>query len=89
MQENNDLVSVSINDNKLIITVGVEALDTILFRPCSQWQITDINTFAKDLVTELTSEDEEGTTLVHQMLDTAANNAFENGSAGMIDIDEG
>ena len=45
--------------------------------------VTDELRFAKDVVDELLTEDEEGTTAVHLMLDRACLNAIENGSLGV------
>lgn len=52
------------------------ALDT-------RWRITDVDAFAKDLVSEMNSEDEQGTTLIHKMCDAAINELLENGGEGI------
>lgn len=51
--------------------------------------IVDVAVFADEFVRELNSEEEDGTTLVHLMLDKAAVNAAENGAAGLNDPDDG
>jgi hypothetical protein len=50
--------------------------------------VTDADEFANDVVSALNDEDEEGTTLVHQMFDKAFNHIGENGSLGIAVEDE-
>jgi hypothetical protein len=47
--------------------------------------VVDLEAFAKDFVLELVREEEDGTTLVHLMLDKAAVKAAENGAFGLSD----
>lgn len=45
--------------------------------------ITDRAKFVQAMIEELKSEEEDGTTLVHVMLDKAAERAVENGAEGI------
>ena len=49
-------------------------------------KIVDAKLFAEDLLTELLREDEEGTTMVHLMLDKAILAAVEAGAEGVEEI---
>lgn len=49
----------------------------------SSLKIIDQNAFAKDVVRELRREEEDGTTLVHLMFDSAVMRALENGCEGI------
>ena len=46
----------------------------------AHYTVTDATAFAHDVARELNSEDEQGTTAIHSLLDTAIQNAIENGS---------
>lgn len=46
-------------------------------------RVCDVAAFAKEFVRELNSEAEDGTTLIHIVLDKAAVNAAENGAEGL------
>lgn len=73
-------LKLQIKDGELIISIGI---DTLCFATQSEildFKIINNIGFAKDILNELESEEEDGTTLVHRMLDSAANNAIENGS---------
>jgi hypothetical protein len=48
-----------------------------------RYEVEDGPAFAAELVTELGREEEDGTTLVHLMLDKAATRALENGGFGI------
>lgn len=51
------------------------------------WSIVASETqLAKDVTTELTAEEEDGTTLIHKILDEALYNAAENGSEGFVGV---
>lgn len=54
----------------------------------TQMKVTDAEKFAADVVRALNDEDEEGTTRVHQMFDSAFNYISENGSDGIAEDDE-
>jgi hypothetical protein len=50
---------------------------------CKEPKVTDEKVFAEAIVHELNAEAEDGTTLVHRMLDQAAENAVEQGAEGI------
>lgn len=85
------LPAVSIEDGSLVIRISAEYLahaakthhdyeaedgDTLV-------TITDLNSFAKEVAAGLESESDDGTTLIHVMLDDAISNAIENGADGV------
>ena len=88
-------LNVQVVGGRLVITIGVACLGkAILFCPslikydedADEYlypEVTDPLAFAKALETELCKEEEDGTTLVHQMLDEAAMNAVEGGADGI------
>ena len=51
-------------------------------------KITNARVFAKELVSALNDEDEQGTTLIHRMFDTAINDAIEAGAEGIEMVEE-
>lgn len=48
-----------------------------------RYEVEDGEAFARELVTELSREEEDGTTLIHLALDKAATRALENGGFGI------
>lgn len=90
-----DPLKVYIEDGVLMMAIGVECLaHAIKLNPeLQKWdeetgdwnepEITDPDKFAKEVATALNDESEDGTTLVHIALDTAAMNAIENGAEGI------
>jgi hypothetical protein len=80
-----------------VISIGVETLaNAIAFGlnwetdpddECAGWRITDPNVFAGSVVRVLMDEEEDGTTLVHRMLDTAGERVVEDGAAGVEEIE--
>lgn len=90
-------LSIEIADGRLCISIGVSALchaatsgpyfDSICAESDQEITITDEDVFAKEIVRELHQEEENGTTLVHLMLDKAAERAVESGAEG-IEIPE-
>lgn len=79
-------LDVVVEDGVLKITIGVDTLKyAIEASPTfddDNIKVTDADVFAQAVLDELLQEDEEGTTLVHIMLDGAANQAVENGAEG-------
>jgi len=78
-----------IEDGNIVIRTPVSALpDALELNPRDfggehnyfAKHITDVDQFAKDVEYELNREDEDGTTLVHTMLDDAMAKAIDNGS---------
>lgn len=82
-----DLLNVEIKDNKLVISIGVDLLCHAEGLNLYYYKISNKIGFAKDIVNELLNEEEDGTTLVHRMFDEAANNAIENGSENVKEIE--
>lgn len=80
---------IEMRDNQLIISIG---LDTLAWAAENHpdlyddendrglYKINDHIVFAKDVITELKDEEEDGTTLVHRMIDEATMRAISNGS---------
>lgn len=90
-----DPLKCCIEDGVLIIQIGVEALALVTkLNPelteydekTGEWnepEITDPDKFAAEVLIALKDESEDGTTLVHTAIDTAAMNAIENGAEGI------
>ena len=82
-------LTVEIVDGVLNISLGIDILCLATQSEIYDFKIVDNNGFSNDIINELLSEEEDGTTLVHRMLDEAANNAIENGSEYIEEIGEG
>jgi hypothetical protein len=80
-------LSVSIVDDALVISIGLDALKTAIENnpsyPLDKVTVTDIHAIAKEIVSELNREEEDGSTPVHRMLDRAFDNAIEQGAEGV------
>lgn len=88
-------LTVSIRDGQLRITVGIDTIkyaveiDPSLSRYDDETgdfiepTLTDIDTFVVGMQRALEREDEQGSTLVHQILDQAALWAIEQGAEGI------
>lgn len=50
-----------------------------------RYKITNVDEFARDLVNELNSESEDGTTRVHTMFDKAIEEAINQGAFGIVE----
>jgi hypothetical protein len=78
-----------IEDGFIVIRVPVTALPVIVEGAWAtnnlnpRYKITDADAFARDLVNELNSEAEDGTTRVHTMLDKAIEEAINQGAFGI------
>lgn len=93
-------LEVSFSEDEIVIRIGMEQLataakynprleayDTIsaeFFQP----EVTDQAVFAREIVNRLESEEEDGTTLVHLMLDKAVEQAIEYGAEGIETAEE-
>lgn len=89
-------LSVKIENDELVIRVGISTLCTAV-RQCPvvdyavmeadgdecAVEITDEAVFAKAILDALNDEEEDGSTRVHRMLDSAANEAIEHGCEGI------
>lgn len=92
MSTTDSQLSVEINDNQLVITIGKEtllhAIETGRSYGLGDITITDKDLFLTELVRELKAEGEDGSTLIHEALDQAVSNALENGAEGAEFDDE-
>jgi len=85
---------VKIEGNDIVIRIPIETLDISVNDGYDlgyldyNVRLVDKNVFAKDLVTELERESEDGSTLINEMLDQACNQVIENGSLGVEEIGE-
>ncbi len=84
-------LNIQIVDGVLSISIGLDILQHSLdygladtFGPC---RIDDPETFFLEFVDYLKSEEEDGTTAIHKMLDKVAATAFENGAEGLSNED--
>lgn len=76
-----------IEDGYIVIRIQIDALPIIVEGAVSlgnldPMKITDAAAFAKDLVETLNNEDEQGTTLIHEMFDEAIGEAADQGAQG-------
>ena len=83
-----DQLKIVVEDGLLSISIGVDLL-AFAINHCSpefdSLEITDTTNFAKDIVTVLQYEAEDGTTPVHRMFDQAAEKAANDGSEYVAD----
>jgi hypothetical protein len=98
MYRRKQLLNTEVIDGRLVISIGVEAL-AFAAEHCPELtdgyitfssetygpKITDPDEFAHDVVAALIDEAEDGTTLVHAMLDQAIVLAVESGSLAVAD----
>lgn len=80
MKKSSQQLQATIKNGVLTISVGVSHLPFIVAPKYSETEFINRAGFAVDVLKELKSEDEDGTTLMHLMFDRAAINAIENGS---------
>lgn len=81
MSDTNEQLKIELSkDGKLIISIDTDLLCNAIFGRIEDFRIVNQHEFIKDLIQELESEEEDGTTLVHRMFDKAADSAIENGS---------
>ncbi len=80
----NQQLQVEIKDGRLEITIGVDLLCfAVEHGPGMDWlTITDNDVFANEIKSALLTEEEDGSTPVHKMLDAAATEACEQGAGG-------
>lgn len=85
-------LSVSVSNGVLTISIGVGLLAfavqaTSVSGWPQDWYITDPVAFAEELARTLESEEEDGTTPVHRMLDAAATETLEQGAESVNEGD--
>lgn len=79
-----DLLKVEYVGNKLRITIGDQALMQAAENiPCHEFKVNHDGDFLKSFLHALHVEQEDGTTLVHRMLDDAAIWCLEQGMEGL------
>lgn len=83
-------LKVGIEAGRLVISIGITTLGNAIVGPGSpikkdvpHAKITDHAAFARQVVTALNSEAEDGTTPVHKLLDDVAATFLENGADGI------
>ncbi len=94
-------IQVEIIEGRLVVSIGVDTLATaVKYMPkldeafdeveCVyiENEITDADKLAAAIVDALDDEEEDGTTLVHRMLDKAALQAIHNGAEGIVTADD-
>lgn len=85
-----------IEDNKIIITIGFDALKFLAetsdkcekydkeFCPEGAWsKVTNKKLFSQEVLRSLQHEEEDGSTMVHRLLESAINLALDNGAEGV------
>ena len=93
MSARNQGLTVALEGDRLVISIGIDALMTAS-RGADDWpedelEITDPDAFAASIVRGLEQEEEDGTTPVHLAIDTAVMWAVENGEPGVGEIGSG
>jgi len=94
-------VNVELLEGRLVISIGIDTLATaVRWMPSIddafdevegkyiETEITDADKLAEAIAEQIDDEEEDGTTLVHRMIDKAALRAIENGAEGIITADE-
>ncbi len=83
-------LTVGIEAGRVVISIGITTLGEALVGPGSpvkrdapHAKITDHAEFAREVVRALKAEEEDGTTLVHKMLDGVATEFLESGADGV------
>lgn len=83
-----------IDDGAIVIRVALDALPQVVEGAwaCNKlpvrYKLTNVEAFARDLVTELNREAEDGTTRVHVLFDGAIEEALEQGAEGIEEHEE-
>lgn len=81
-------LTAEIIDGKVIISIGIN----VLAHACEfghpdnqadEFKIVDNDEFAKDILNEITREEEDGTTPLHRLFDQATSAAIDQGSLGI------
>jgi len=96
MKNKDKPLTVEVKDNKLIISIGIDTLAFVAER-CPHFYnydkhnneekyvtVVDNNELAHDVVRALTDEEEDGSTILHRLIDDAIEDAYEDGSLGFF-----
>lgn len=99
MDTRNAGMDVGVVDGKLVISIGVETLahcfnNSVYANPYSYkksdfvqvFKVTNPDEFTVEVVRALQHEGEDGTTMLHVLLDKACENAVEDGALGVEDL---
>jgi len=79
------MFSVKKKGDELVISINIPKLEISLNgAPNSDLFVSDIDALLPEIICELKSEDESGSSIIHRALDEAANNASESGAQGVI-----
>lgn len=82
-------LKINIKDEVLNISIGTDTLIWALnYAPCVGFKITNKSVFLKEFVRYLKSEQEDGSTGLHELFDKTASDMMENGEEGMVSIYE-
>ena len=82
-------LDVAVTGGRLVISIGVRTLAFAVTHGAGVdevMRITDPLAAAREMVSELVREEEDGTTPVHKLLDKAAFDAWENGGDGFDQV---
>jgi hypothetical protein len=86
------LLNAEIKDGKLTVSIGVEALEIAASVGRSfgmgEVEITDTDAFLAELPRYIRSEEEDGSTRFHRMIDECVSEMIENGETGVRYEDE-
>lgn len=75
-------------DGKIVISIGINVLAFACDtghpeNQANEFSIVDKDQFAKDIMNEITREEEDGTTPLHRLFDQATLDAIDQGSLGI------
>lgn len=79
-------LEIDVIGDRLVISIGLNTLVHAVTHGADfddEVTITDPDLFVQEVINELEWEEEDGTTLIHRALDTAANKAIDNGCEGV------
>ena len=84
-------LSIEIKNGRLEMSIGVDCLlaeiEYGLEMRAEEFEVTDKSKWLGEIVNALHIEEEDGSTVIHRAIDTAALQAIENGAEGIEFID--
>lgn len=84
-------LSIEIKNGRLEMSIGVDcllaAIEYGLEMRAEEFEVTDKSKWLGEIVNALHIEEEDGSTVIHRAIDTAALQAIENGAEGIEFID--
>ena len=87
-------MKIEIKNNNIVISIPTESLSFAYAAAVDLGYINkgsfilDSDVFSKELLSALLEEDEDGTTIVHKMLDKAMYHATDQGAEGVGEVDD-